>query len=172
MFKQARNAAPCIIFFDEIDAIVPTRGAGRSDSGVSERVVIPLLTAMDGIEELKEVWILAATNRLDIIDPAILRPGRFDLILELPPADERTCLEILRVHTAKKPLGDDVDLPALIKDTVGLTGADLAGLCREAAMLAIREFLASGTGGDLAAFRIGQRHFLAARANVLARQGA
>jgi len=172
IFKKARNAAPCIIFFDEIDAIVPTRGAGRSDSGVSERVVSQLLTEMDGIEELKEVWILAATNRLDIIDPAILRPGRFDLILELPPADERTCLEILRVHTAKKPLGDDVDLPALIKDTVGLTGADLAGLCREAAMLAIREFLASGTGGDLAAFRIGQRHFLAARANVLARQGA
>jgi len=162
IFKKARNASPCVIFFDEIDAIVPTRGVGRGDSGVSERVVSQLLTEMDGIEELKEVWILAATNRLDIIDPAILRPGRFDLILKLPPADEKTCFEIFKVHTRKKPLAGDVDLKFLAKETVGLSGADIEAMCREAAMRSIREYLVNKSG-NIADFKVLQRHFIEAK---------
>lgn len=159
IFKKARHASPCILFFDEIDSLAPTRGIGGGDSRVSERVVSQLLTEMDGIEELKEVWILAATNRLDMVDPALLRPGRFDLVLKIPSPDEGARLAILRVHTRGKPLADDIDLRAVAKETEGLLGAEIEALCREAAMAAIREFLERGEAGNYASFKIFQRHF-------------
>jgi len=138
IFRKARQAAPCIIFFDEIDAIAPVRGS-RFDSGVTDRIVNQLLTELDGIVVLKGVVVLAATNRPDIVDPALLRPGRFDRIIYVPPPDLRARLEIFKVHTRRMPLADDVDLEELAKRTEGYTGADIAAVCREAAMTALRE---------------------------------
>ena len=139
IFRKARQAAPCIIFFDEIDAIAPPRGGGNND--VTERVVSQLLTEMDGIEALKGVVVLAATNRIDRVDVALLRPGRFDFLVEMPRPDEAVRLAILVVQTRHTPLADDVDLAVLAAETVGYVGADLEGLCHKAAMLAIREYL-------------------------------
>ena len=147
VFRKARQAAPCIVFFDEIDAIAPRRG-GAGDSQVTERVVSQLLTELDGIEDLKGVVVLAATNRLDRLDPAVLRPGRFDFLVELPEPDLEARLAILGVHTRGMPLTDDVDLAILARDTEGLVGADIEGLCRQSAMIAIREFLQSEGAGD------------------------
>jgi transitional endoplasmic reticulum ATPase len=164
VFKKAKQASPCIIFFDELDALAPRRGAG-ADSHVTERVVSQFLAEMDGIEELKGVVVLAATNRLDIVDPALLRPGRFDVLLELPVPDRETRLAIFGIHTRGKPLAADVDLAALADQTEGLVGADVEGICRQAAMLAIREFLEDDqrpTTNDqrsLDEFRIARRHF-------------
>ena len=138
IFRRARQVAPCIIFFDEIDAIAPRRGL-YSSSGVEEKVVNQLLSEMDGIAPLKNVVVIAATNRPDIIDPALLRPGRFDRIIYVPPPDERARLEIFKVHTRRMPLGDDVDLKELARMTEGYSGADIAALCREAAIIALRE---------------------------------
>ncbi|MCC6003661.1 MAG: CDC48 family AAA ATPase [Thermofilum sp.] len=138
IFRKARQAAPCIIFFDEIDSIVPRRG-GRFDSGVTDRIVNQLLTEMDGLERLEGVVVIAATNRPDIIDPALLRPGRFDRLIYVPPPDERARLEILKVHTRKMPLAEDVDLAEIARKTEGYTGADLAAVCKEAALAALRE---------------------------------
>ncbi len=140
VFHKARQAAPCIVFFDEIEALAPLRGSG-GDTQVTERVVSQLLTELDGIEELKGVVVLAATNRLDRVDPALLRPGRFDFLVELPLPDRQARLEILHVHTRGMPLADDVNLEALAAVTEGQTGADLEGLCHRAALLAIREYL-------------------------------
>jgi transitional endoplasmic reticulum ATPase len=140
VFKKARQAAPCIVFFDELDSLAPSRGAG-SDSHVTERVVSQFLAEMDGIEELSGVVVLGATNRLDIIDTALLRPGRFEVLVELPMPNQEARLAIFQVHTRGKPLASDVDLADLAQRTEGLTGADIEGLCRQAAMLAIREFL-------------------------------
>jgi transitional endoplasmic reticulum ATPase len=140
VFRKAKQAAPCIIFFDELDALAPRRGAG-GDSHVTERVVSQLLAEMDGIEELKGVVVLAASNRLDIVDPALLRPGRFEVLLELPVPDQGARLAIFRVHTRGKPLATDVDLEELAERTEGLVGANIEGICRQAAMLAIREYL-------------------------------
>jgi transitional endoplasmic reticulum ATPase len=145
VFRKGRQAAPCIIFFDEIDALAPQRG-GAGENQVSERVVSQLLTELDGIEELKGVVVLAATNRLDRLDPALLRPGRFDFMIELPVPDRAARLTILRVHTRGMPFptqGSEqaVDLEALAAGSEGLVGADLEAICREAAMLAIREYL-------------------------------
>ncbi|PTL36253.1 AAA family ATPase [Candidatus Methylomirabilis limnetica] len=140
VFKRAKQAAPCLIFFDEIDAIAPMRGSG-GDSHVTERVISQLLTELDGIEELRGVVVLAATNRLDMVDPALLRPGRFDLLIELPLPDEAARLEILRVHTRGKPLAPDVDLAALARQSEGRSGADIEAICRRATMFAIEEYL-------------------------------
>ena len=140
VFKKARQASPCIVFFDEIDSIAPIRGTS-GDSHVTEQVISQFLTELDGIEELKGVIVLAATNRMDIIDPALLRAGRLDLHLELPIPDEKARLEIFKVHTSGKPLADDVDLRALASATDGLVGSDIATICGRAGMLAIREFL-------------------------------
>lgn len=174
VFKKARQAAPCIVFFDELDSLAPRRGAGGGDSHVAERVVSQFLTEMDGIEELKGVVILGATNRLDIIDPALTRPGRFDLILELPVPNREGRLAIFRIHTAGKPLAKDVDLNALVEASDGMVGADIEAVCRQASMFAIREFIekfvATGvevvaTGvellsqQDVTRFQIAQRHF-------------
>jgi transitional endoplasmic reticulum ATPase len=169
VFRKGRQAAPCILFFDEIDALAPLRG-GAGGNQVTERVVSQLLTEMDGIEDLKGVMVLAATNRLDRLDPALLRPGRFDSLVELPIPDREARLAILHVHTRDMPLAKDIDLGDLAAETEGLVGADIEGLCRGAAMVAIRELLAL-TGGveadpeQLAApepwqhLSIGRRHF-------------
>ena len=161
VFKKARQASPCIVFFDEIDALAPIRG--RGDSQATERVISQLLTELDGIEELKGVVILAATNRLDIVDPALLRPGRFDFLLELPIPDESSRLEIFKVHTRWKPLSEDVDLGGLSREeTSGLVGADIESICRKAAMSAIREFIESKTDKDIqdcSHFKISNKHF-------------
>jgi len=142
-FRKARQAAPCIIFFDEIDSITPTRGSS-SDSHVTERVISQILTELDGLEELRDVTVIAATNRPDIIDPALLRPGRFDrhIYVTLPNKEARK--EIFRIHTKKKPLAKDVDLDKLAEKTEGYTGSDIATLCNEAVMNAIREHINKG----------------------------
>ena len=138
-FRKAKTAAPCVIFFDEIDAITPVRGMS-SDSQVTERVISQILTEMDGLEELHNVTVIAATNRADLVDPALLRPGRFDRHLYIPPPDLRTRKAILEIHTKKKPLASDVNLDDLAKRTDKYTGAELAAVCNEASMLAMREF--------------------------------
>jgi len=142
VFKKAKQAAPTIIFFDEIDALVPIRGAGGGDSThTTERVISQFLTELDGIEELKGVVVIGATNRFDMIDPAILRPGRFDSLLELPIPDEATRFEIFKIHTKGKPLDKDVDFSSLVKVTDRYTGAEIEAICRGASMLAIREYV-------------------------------
>lgn len=141
VFKTAKNASPTIIFFDEIDAILPRRGSSSTDAHVTERVISQFLTEMDGIEELRGVTILAATNRLDLIEPAVIRSGRFDLLLELPKSDQKTREEIFKIHTRNKPLAKDVDLKELAKKTEGKAGSDIEFICRKAAMLAIREYI-------------------------------
>jgi len=144
-FKRAKQTAPCIIFFDEIDALAPRRGSGIADSHVSERVISQLLTEMDGLEELRGVIVLAATNRMDLIDPALLRAGRFDQLLHVSPPDERSRLEIFKIHTRKNPLAKDVSLQKLVAETEGYMGSDIEAICREATMLAIRNFLDTHT---------------------------
>ncbi len=158
MFKKARQAAPCIIFFDEMDAIAPRRGKG-ADTQVTERTVSQLLTEMDGIEELKGVTVLAATNRLDMIDPALLRPGRFDLIIEVSPPGKNELLQIFKVHTRQKPLSPDIDEKSLIMLMAGLTGADVSYICKEAAMLAIEEYIENEGDVGKPDFKIHQKHF-------------
>jgi transitional endoplasmic reticulum ATPase len=140
VFKKARQASPCILFFDEIESLIPRRGKTLGDQ-VTERVVTQFLTEVDGIEELEGVMVLASTNRPDLIDPAMLRPGRFDFVLELPRPDTLAREDIFRVHTAHKPLGRDVSLSELAGTTEGLVGADIASICQKASLLAIREFL-------------------------------
>ncbi|UXD21877.1 ATPase AAA [Ignicoccus pacificus DSM 13166] len=139
IFRKARQAAPTIVFFDEIDSIAARRG--RDVSGVLDRIVNQLLTEMDGIEPLQRVTVIAATNRPDLLDPALLRPGRFDRLIYVPPPDKKARLEIFRVHTRRMPLADDVDLEKLAEMTQGYTGADIAAVCREAALIALRENL-------------------------------
>jgi transitional endoplasmic reticulum ATPase len=140
VFRKARQAAPCIIFFDEVDAIAPRRGGGiGGDSHVTERLISQLLTELDGLEILTNVIVIAATNRPDIIDPALLRPGRFDRLLYVPPPDRNSRLQIIAIHTKKKPLADDTNLEQLADHTDGYTGADIASLSSAAVMLALRE---------------------------------
>jgi transitional endoplasmic reticulum ATPase len=141
IFRKARQASPCIVFFDEIDAIAPTRGALGSDSHVTERVISQLLTELDGLEVLSDVIIIAATNRPDIIDAALLRPGRFDRLLYVPPPDKEARTQIFKIHTSKKPLADDVNIDTLAAQTEGYTGADIAGLASAAVMLALRQHI-------------------------------
>ena len=141
VFKTAKQASPTILFFDEIDSLIPRRSSAGTDAHVTERVVSQFLTEMDGIEELKGVVVLAATNRLDLLDPAIIRSGRFDLLLELPRPDEESREEIFKIHTKNKPLSADIDLKKLSKDTEGKVGSDIDFICRKASLLAIREYI-------------------------------
>ncbi|MEX2702354.1 MAG: CDC48 family AAA ATPase [Candidatus Baldrarchaeota archaeon] len=138
IFRKARQAAPCIIFFDELDAIAPRRGLWEG-TRVHENVVNQLLSEIDGLVELRGVVIIGATNRPDIVDPALLRPGRFDRLLLVPPPDRNARYEIFRVHTRNMPLSDDVDLKILADKTDGYSGADIEAVCREAGMSAMRE---------------------------------
>src|SRR5574339_439758 len=141
VFRKARQAAPCLIFFDEIDAITPARGGAGSDSHVTERVISQLLTELDGLEILTNVVVIASTNRPDIIDPALLRPGRFDRLLYVAPPDDESRTQIFSIHTKKKPLADDVKIKDLVEKTKGYTGADIAALASAAVMLALREHI-------------------------------
>ncbi len=143
VFRKARQASPCIVFFDEIDRLAPARGSGL-DSASTDRVISQLLTELDGIEELKGVMVLAATNRPDLIDPALRRAGRFDIHIELPPPDEQARREILAIHTRRMPLAADVDLDAMARKTEGMTGADIESFCRKACLSAIRECVERG----------------------------
>lgn len=139
VFRKAKQAAPCLVFFDEIDALVPRRGSGASDAGVSERVVGQFLAELDGVEKLIGVLVLAATNRPDMVDPALLRPGRFDVVVEIALPDEPARLAILQVQVRGKPLAQEVRLETIAANTEGLTGADLGAICQHAALNAVRE---------------------------------
>jgi transitional endoplasmic reticulum ATPase len=141
VFRKARQAAPTIIFFDELDSITPVRGSGYGGSQVTERVISQILTELDGLEELKDVVVIGATNRLDIVDPALLRPGRFDKMLNVPIPDLDARKQILRIHLEKKPLAEDVKIDQLAEKTEGYTGADLAALANTTAMLVIKEHI-------------------------------
>jgi transitional endoplasmic reticulum ATPase len=139
VFRKARTAAPAIIFFDELDSIIPRRGAGYSDSGATERVISQLLTEMDGIESLQNVVVIAATNRPDILDPAVMRPGRFDRLIDVPAPDAKALMQIFKIHARDMPLSKDVDLSEIAEKAKGYSGADVEALCREAAMNALRD---------------------------------
>jgi transitional endoplasmic reticulum ATPase len=138
IFKKARQTAPCVLFFDEIDAIVSVRGM-QDNTGVSQRIVNQFLAELDGMQTLQNVLVIGATNRADILDPAVLRPGRFDNVLFVPPPEKEARMEILEVHTRKMPLEEDVNLERLAELTAGYSGADIEGLVREAAMAAVRD---------------------------------
>ncbi|MBR9683496.1 CDC48 family AAA ATPase [Candidatus Woesearchaeota archaeon] len=158
IFRKARQTAPTILFFDEIDALAPRRGMSGGDSRVSERMVNQLLTEMDGLESLNDIVIIAATNRPDIVDPALLRPGRFDRIIMAPVPDDKAREKIFSVHLKGMPLNKDVIVKELATKTEGYVGADIAGVCREAAMIALRE--------DLATKKIKMEHFNSALEKV------
>jgi len=147
VFHKARQAAPCIVFFDEIDALVPIRSAGSSDSHVAERVLSQFLAELDGIEDLKGVLVLGATNRVDMIDAAALRPGRFDEVVEIPMPDEEDRKEVFEIHLRNKPLAKGVSPGDLAAGTEGFSGADIAGVCHKAALKALRRVV-QGEGGE------------------------
>jgi len=142
IFRKARQVSPCIVFFDEIDSLAPKRSGGEG-SRAYEQVVNQLLTELDGLEELNDVVVIGATNRPDIVDPALLRPGRFDRIIIVPQPDEESRLQIFKVHTKGMPLSKEVDLEELSRKTKGFSGADIQALCREAAMASLRESIES-----------------------------
>ncbi len=157
VFEKARQASPCVIFFDELDSLAPHRNS-NSDSNVSERVVNQLLTELDGMQELNDVVVIAATNRPDIIDSALLRPGRFDRILLVPVPDKVSRKQIFEVHLGAMKTGKDVDVTELVEKTEGYVGADIAAIVREAGMLALRE--------NMKAKEVDKEHFLAALQKV------
>ncbi len=154
VFKKARQVAPAIIFLDELDALAPIRGSTMGEPHVTERIVNQLLSELDGLEELRSVVVIGATNRPDIIDAALLRPGRFDEMILVPIPDEKTRLEVFKVHTKKMSLAEDVNLEELVKLTEDFTGADIASVCKKAGRFAMRE--------DINTRSVGQKHFLAA----------
>ena len=163
VFEKARSNAPTVVFFDEIDSIAGERGARMGDSGVGERVVSQLLTELDGLEELEDVVVVATTNRPDLIDPALLRPGRLDRHVHVPVPDRDARRAIFAVHTRSKPMADDVDLDELADRTDGYVGADIEAVCREASMSATREFINSVSAEDAAKsvdnVRVTREHF-------------
>ncbi|MEF8882848.1 MAG: CDC48 family AAA ATPase [Halapricum sp.] len=170
IFEKARANAPTVVFFDEIDSIAGERGRGMGDSGVGERVVSQLLSELDGIEDLEDVVVVATTNRPDLIDAALLRPGRLDRHVHVPVPDEEGRRKIFEVHTRDKPLAEDVDVDDLAARTDGYVGADIEALCREAAMAASREFINSVDPEDVddsvGNVRIESEHFGAAMDEV------
>jgi transitional endoplasmic reticulum ATPase len=141
VFRKARQAAPCIIFFDEIDSIVPTRGRDLG-TNVTERVVSQILTELDGLDALKDVVVIAATNRPDMVDPSLMRPGRIDRMLYIPIPDLEARKTIIRIHTKGKPLSPELDLDKLAETMEGYNGADIAATCSAASMAAVNEHLA------------------------------
>jgi len=163
VFEKARSNAPTVIFFDEIDSIAGERGQRQGDSGVGERVVSQLLTELDGLEELEDVVVIATTNRPDLIDSALLRPGRLDRHVHVPVPDEDARKAIFEVHTRDKPLAESVDLEWLAGRTDGYVGADIEAVCREASMAASREFINSVDPDEMADtignVRISRDHF-------------
>ncbi|WP_321211482.1 CDC48 family AAA ATPase [Methanothermobacter sp. DP] len=163
VFRKARQTAPTVIFFDEIDSIASVRSGSTADSGVTQRVVNQLLTEIDGLEELQDVAVIAATNRPDILDPALLRPGRFDRHVKVEDPDREARLAIFKVHTKDMPLADDVDLEKLADKTEGYVGADIEAVCREAAMLTLRE--------NMEAEEVPMKHFLEAMEKIKPKGG-
>jgi len=145
VFRKARQASPAIIFFDEIDSIAPVRGIG-SDTFVTERVVSQILTELDGLQELRDVVVIAATNRIDMVDPALLRPGRIDRAIEVALPDMEARSKIFEIHLAGKPISDEVSARSLAGVTEGYSGALIESICREAAMLALRDAIATAGG--------------------------
>ncbi|WP_267639947.1 CDC48 family AAA ATPase [Haloarchaeobius amylolyticus] len=172
VFDKARSNAPTVIFFDEIDSIATERGRHSGDSGVGERVVSQLLTELDGLEDLEDVVVIATTNRPDLIDSALLRPGRLDRHVHVPVPDEEGREKIFEVHTRNKPLADGVDLEWLAKKTEGYVGADIEAVCREASLAATREFINSVDPDDMddsvTNVRITKEHFEQALKEVTA----
>jgi len=159
VFRKAKMASPCIIFFDEFDSIAPSRGRVTSDSGVTEKVLSQLLTELDGLESKKDIVVIAATNRPDILDPALIRPGRIDRILMVPAPDQESRFEILKIFTKDMPLSNNLkieELEKLLEE--GFSGADIETWCREAAMLALRE--------NIRARKISIEHFKEAREGI------
>jgi transitional endoplasmic reticulum ATPase len=140
VFRRARQAAPCVIFFDEIDALAPTRGMG-GDSMVTERVVSQLLTELDGIQSLQGVVVLAATNRIDMVDPALLRAGRFDKLIQIPLPDKEARGEVLKIHLKGRAVAKDVDVERLVEMTDGFSGADIASLVNTAVSIVLQRFI-------------------------------
>jgi len=163
VFRKARQTAPTVIFFDEIDSIASVRSGSTADSGVTQRVVNQLLTEIDGLEELQDVAVIAATNRPDILDPALLRPGRFDRHVKVDDPDREARLAIFKVHTKDMPLADDVNLEKLADKTEGYVGADIEAVCREAAMLTLRE--------NMDAEEVPMKHFLEAMEKIKPKGG-
>jgi transitional endoplasmic reticulum ATPase len=154
VFTRARQVAPSIIFLDELDSLAPVRGASTGEPQVTARILNQLLSEMDGLEELRAVVVIGATNRPDMIDPALLRPGRFDELILVPVPDEGARREIFRVHTENMALAEDVDIEKLVSLTDQYTGADIAAVCKKAGRYALRE--------DLHAKSVRQKHFLQA----------
>src|SRR5205085_6439374 len=142
VFRRAKQAAPCIVFFDELDALAPRRAGGELDGQVGNRVIAQLLTEMDGIEGREGVIVLAATNRPELIDPALLRPGRFDMAVELDLPNEEERRAIFAVHTRGRPLAPEITMEELAALTSGRSGADIEAICRRASLLALREWIA------------------------------
>ncbi len=159
IFRKARQAAPCIIFLDEVDALVPRRGSGGSDSRVTENVVSQILTEIDGLEELNNVLIIGATNRLDIVDEALLRPGRFDRIIKVPNPDEKGRQHIFEIHTKKKPLGSDVKISEIVKITDDFSGAEIAAVANRAAIAALKRYV-SGKSKNVKEIKITQQDLI------------
>lgn len=158
VFRRARHAAPAIIFFDEIDAVAPARGSGGGDSHVTERVISQFLTEIDGIQSLKDIVVLAATNRPDLLDPAMLRPGRFDRHILVPSPDEKARKQIFEIYTENMPTAKDVDLDELVKLSQNFAGSDIAACCREAALAALEE--------NMKSTKISRKHFIKALQEV------
>jgi transitional endoplasmic reticulum ATPase len=164
VFRKARQAAPCIIFFDEMDAIAPSRGSSLGDSGVTERMVSQILTELDGLEELRDVVVMGATNRADMVDTALIRPGRFDRMLYVPSPDLEARKEIIRIHTRGMPLAVDVSVDKLAEQTETYTGAEISALCSAASIVAIKEYVEAHPDPDDAKkhkeeLKVYNRHF-------------
>ena len=169
IFRKARQAAPCIIFLDEVDALVPRRGSGGSDSHVTENVVSQILTEIDGLEELHNVLIIGATNRLDIVDEALLRPGRFDRVIEVPNPDQKGRRHIFEIHTKKKPLSSDVKIDKIVELTSGFSGAEIAAVANRAATSALKRYV-SGKSQNIKDIKITQQDLIDAVDKVKPRQ--
>ena len=159
IFRKARQAAPCIIFLDEIDSLVPRRSSGNSDSHVTENIVSQILTEIDGLEELHNVLIIGATNRLDIVDEALLRPGRFDRIIEVGNPDSKGRKHIFEIHTKKKPLESNVDIKKLVEITDGFSGAEIASITNRAALVALKRYV-SGKSQNIKEIKITQQDLI------------
>ena len=159
IFRKARQVAPCIIFLDEVDALVPRRGSSDSGSHVTESVVSQILTEIDGLEELHNVLIIGATNRLDIVDEALLRPGRFDRIIEVPNPDTKGRQQIFEIHTKKKPLANDVKITKLVELTDGFSGAEIGAVANRAAMAALKRYV-SGKSQNIKEIKISQQDLI------------
>ncbi len=169
IFRKARQAAPCIIFLDEVDALVPRRGSGGSESHVTESVVSQILTEIDGLEELNNVLIIGATNRLDIVDEALLRPGRFDRIIAVPNPDSKGREHIFKIHVKKKPLENDVNISKLVELTEGFSGAEIAAVANRAAITALKRYV-NGKSQNIKEIKISQQDMIDAVEKVKPRK--